>query len=93
MRSFRRASNWNEVVNADRKTNQIIIPVGVPPLTLKGLERLVEEGFLLSIEEGISDALRRYIAWARREIKSRERFRDRKHVVSLEGFKPKEKEE
>ncbi len=86
MRSFRRASNWNDVVNAGRKTNQIIIPVGVPPLSLKSLERLVEEGFILSVEEGISDAIRRYLAYARREIKSRERFRDRKKVVSLDGY-------
>ncbi len=83
---FRRASDWNEIVNADRKTNQIIIPVSVPPLSLKSLERLVEEGFILSVEEGISDAIRRYLAYARREIKSRERFRDRKRVVSLEGY-------
>ncbi len=88
---FKRASRDYDIVH-DRRTNQTIIPVAIPPLSYEGLERLVEEGFILSVEEGISDAIRRYLSWARREIKRREKFRERRHVVSLEGFKPREED-
>ncbi len=83
--TFRRMSR-DSVPDTSIPLNVKILAVKIPPLSHKGLESLVEEGFLISIEEGISDAIRRYITWARREIKKREKFRERKRVVSLDGY-------